>query len=252
MEKLRRLFSLRLWLFIATFFSTNFAGVTLAKQFNANTPGGLFSGLPYAFSIMLFLGLHEAGHYLAARWWGLEKVTPPMFIPMPFTPLGTMGAVINIKEPLPNRKALFDLGVAGPWAGLLAVVGLWQLTGLFSYSSALFQVDFAVTVGTIVTFINLFPFGCLDGGHIFYAVVGKKHRWLKYLVLVPVWYYAVAIQKIFAPGILIIFIIFFGLGHVPTKDNDIPLGRPRQIAAWITLLIFLGLDSIGRQLSLMF
>ena len=250
--ELRLLSSLHFWLFIATFFSTTFAGANLIKQFDAKASVGLFSGLPYSLSIMLILAFHEAGHYFAARWWGMKKITPPMFIPMPFFPLGTMGAVINIKDTFPNRRVLFDVGAAGPWIGLLATAGLWQLTGLVSSPYVLFQINFAVTVGIIVTFINLLPLGCLDGGHIFYAVAGKKHKWFKYWVFAATLFYIFTIQKTFEPWVLLIFVVLFGLRHAPTENDDTPLDRPRQVASWLTLLMFLGLDLFGKSLEELF
>ena len=189
--------NLRFWSFIATIVSTSFSGLIVVKHFDPGASLGVFSGLPYAISIMFILGCHELGHYLTARWWGLKKVTLPLFIPLLFSPLGTMGALINIEEPFPNRKALFDIAVAGPWAGLVAtgVLYFMDLNLPFIY---LLQIDFAITVGIIITFLNLFPFGVLDGGHVFYAVFARTDRRLKFLIFPSAALYAVFSRELLA------------------------------------------------------
>src|SRR4029079_9846147 len=145
---------------IATIFTTllagaGIAGVNVYPVLRAAWTSGnfaavlplLYSGLPFAGTLLFILGVHEMGHYVAARRHGVQ-VTLPFFIPVPFIGLGTFGAFIQLKSPVENRKALFDVGVAGPLAGFvvavpLMVIGLLQSevvrrTGLNVFGSSLF------------------------------------------------------------------------------------------------------------------
>jgi membrane-associated protease RseP (regulator of RpoE activity) len=121
---------LALGLFLVTLFTTTGAGAALAgiseAQLQTN-PALFFQGLPYAVALMLILGCHEFGHYLMARRYNMPA-TLPYFIPVPFF-LGTFGAFIQLRAPVPNRRALFDVGIAGPLAGLVVALPLllWGL-----------------------------------------------------------------------------------------------------------------------------
>jgi membrane-associated protease RseP (regulator of RpoE activity) len=180
------------------------------------------AGLPYAAALLAILLCHEFGHYLVARRHGVA-VSLPYFIPMPFGLLGTMGAAIVQKEPMRNRKVLFDVGVAGPLAGLLVAVpilvyglaqsplmsiaemkalypqllqegnsilylGLKYLVFGQQLPSATHDVlvgpaAFAGWVGLLVTALNLLPAGQLDGGHVAYVLFGERTRQLSQIVI---------------------------------------------------------------------
>jgi membrane-associated protease RseP (regulator of RpoE activity) len=167
------------------------------------------SGPGFAIPLLSILVTHEAGHYLAARWHG-EHASLPYFLPLPFlSPFGTLGAVIVAPERLRSRRALLDIGAAGPLAGMaicvpLLVYGLmrsrvqalpagpyWQEGQCLLYwalKRAVFgpiPAGHDVTIdpvaagawsGLFVTFLNLFPVGQLDGGHVAYALLGQRHR----------------------------------------------------------------------------
>jgi len=171
------------------------------------TPALWAIGVPYALTLLTILGVHEMGHYVMARRHKAD-VTLPYFIPMPFG-LGTMGALIRLKSPIKNRKQLFDIGVAGPLAGLavaipLLIIGLslspvefvgrpvpgaqegnsilyavlkfltkgqWLPGG--GYDVMINAIAFPAWFGLIVTMINLLPIGQLDGGHIVYSLFGR-------------------------------------------------------------------------------
>ncbi len=107
-------------LFLLTFFTTTIAGVQWIGK-NGFDLENFYFGLPYSISILGILTFHEFGHYFAAKFHGI-KTTFPFFIPIPstFNPFGTMGAVIKIKEPIQSKKILFDIGIAGPIAGIIA------------------------------------------------------------------------------------------------------------------------------------
>ncbi|MEZ2301996.1 MAG: site-2 protease family protein [Microcoleus sp.] len=203
-----------LGLLLITLFTTTIVGAQIAgiteKTVQSN-PSLLIKGLPYATALMVILGIHESGHYLAAKFHKI-RTTLPYFIPIPFF-LGTFGAFIQIRSPIPHRRALFDVGIAGPLAGLVATVPLliWGLyhstivpisnkSGMLNFDSFnpkfslmmtllskltlggalnsetainLHPVAVAGYLGLIVTAFNLMPVGQLDGGHIVHAMFGQ-------------------------------------------------------------------------------
>jgi membrane-associated protease RseP (regulator of RpoE activity) len=197
-------------LFTTTIAGAKFAGVS-AKQWESD-PSMLLQGLPYALALMAILSIHELGHYLAARFYKV-RTTLPYFIPVPLF-LGTFGAFIQMRSPIPNRKALFDVGIAGPLAGFVvtlplliwglahsSVVPLSDASRLFNFESLDPRFSFLLTllgklalgtqltaqmaiklhpvavagyIGLIVTALNLIPVGQLDGGHIVHAMFGQR------------------------------------------------------------------------------
>lgn len=196
-------------LFTTTLFGTELAGFSLEEV--QSDPSLLLQGLPYAVALMLILGIHESGHYLAAVFYKI-KTTLPYFIPFPFL-LGTFGAFIKIQSPMPNRKVLFDVSIAGPLAGFVVTLpllwwglvhstivpipenpGIFQITALdpktslilaflsklalgsqLTLTSAIHLHPVAVAgyIGLIATALNLIPVGQLDGGHIIHAMFGQ-------------------------------------------------------------------------------
>ncbi|HIK44946.1 MAG TPA: site-2 protease family protein [Leptolyngbyaceae cyanobacterium M65_K2018_010] len=119
-----------LGLLLATLLTTTGAGAVMAGVTEADlqaSPALVLQGLPYALALLLILGCHEMGHYLTARRYGMQA-TLPYFIPVPFF-LGTFGAFIQLRSPVPHRRALFDVGIAGPIAGLVVTFPLlfWGL-----------------------------------------------------------------------------------------------------------------------------
>lgn len=206
---------LALLLLLGTLVTTTFVGVKMAgvdlSTWQSN-PASLLKGLPYALALMTILGIHELGHYLTARFYKIRS-TLPYFIPMPFF-LGTFGAFIQMRSPIPNRKALFDVSIAGPLAGFVAtlplliwglahseVVPLAEKNGLLNTDALnpkysillallsklalssqltsesaidLHPVAIAGFLGLIVTALNLMPVGQLDGGHIVHAMFGQR------------------------------------------------------------------------------
>jgi membrane-associated protease RseP (regulator of RpoE activity) len=206
---------LALFLLVATLVTTTLVGATIAgfdPQQLASDPITLLQGLPYALGLMTILGIHELGHYLTARYYKI-RATLPYFIPLPFF-LGTFGAFIQMRSPIPNRRALFDVSIAGPIAGFVVTLPLliWGLansevvpmsdqTGLLNpealnpkYSILLalvaklalgseltatsainlHPIAIAGFLGLIVTALNLMPVGQLDGGHIVHAMFGQR------------------------------------------------------------------------------
>jgi Zn-dependent protease len=184
----------------------------------AHHPTNLLMGLPFSLTLMFILFAHEMGHYLYARHYRVY-VTPPLFVPFPSL-IGTLGAFIRIKSPIPSRAALFDIGIAGPIAGFILscialVYGLSLSHPIAGFASSEIQLGFplgfhfarhllhittplaalslhpiaaAAWVGMFATALNLLPGGQLDGGHIVFSISPRLHRWislLTVLALVP-------------------------------------------------------------------
>ncbi len=248
-------------LFILTCLSTFFIGYT----FN----GSFTSGLWYSGGIISILLAHEMGHYLMCMRYRIPA-TLPFFIPFPSLPFGTMGAVIRMDARMPNRRVLFDIGVAGPLAGLILTLpaiyfglkmsevvqitgteGVWTLGDslLFrwlsrltigelpeGYDTLLHPLAYAGWAGLFVTALNLLPIGQLDGGHILYALVGERGRKI-YSVNMAL-FALLGIVKFSGWYLLIVLLLWFGYNHPPTQENDEPLDPKRQALAYVTLLIF--------------
>ena len=270
---------INLVLLVATLFTTllagaEFAGVDgyglLGHAFStgqwAAVVGALYDGLPFAGTLLFILGVHEMGHYVAARLHGVQ-VTLPYFIPVPYLGLGTLGAFIQMKSPAENRKALFDVGVAGPLAGFavalpLMIIGLLQSAvvararfGLFgsslllnaltavllphtaSEAVRLSPMAIAAWFGLLVTAINLLPMGQLDGGHVAYAALGRLAQPIALVTFAALLVLGLTVWN----GWLIwaLFALITGLQH-PAPLNDItPLDWGRRLVGLFTLGLFL-------------
>jgi membrane-associated protease RseP (regulator of RpoE activity) len=204
------------WSDAANFFYTlpqnYFFLIVETLQLLATNSEVLLHGLSFSVSLLFILTAHESGHYIACRIYGVDA-TLPYFIPTPpmIGPAGTLGAFIKILSPMPSRRATFDIGVAGPIAGFIALIPIaaigfltWQyakpaasvsnnlsLGFVFSdplmmqFMAWIFNVNlslptlsnpfyFAAWLGLLVTALNLIPSGQLDGGHAIYAVFGEK------------------------------------------------------------------------------
>ena len=207
-----------LLLFVATIVSTMFAGAIFWYQVPVfSEPWRAIEAWPFVVAVMGVLGVHELGHYAMSRYHNVQA-SLPYFIPLP-TYIGSMGAVIKMRGKIPNRKALFDIGAAGPLAGLVATVvvtaiGL-QLDPIPAQEAAVAQAETAVRfnhpplleliaiatgateqleansihpvvfggwVGMLVTLLNMLPVGQLDGGHILRAMVGEQQERLAAVV----------------------------------------------------------------------
>jgi membrane-associated protease RseP (regulator of RpoE activity) len=233
----------------------------------------LGAGLLFSFTLLVILGSHEMGHYVACRWYGV-RATLPYFIPVPIG-IGTFGAFIKIKSPIPSRRALFDIGIAGPLAGFVfavpaAVVALYFAKGIPPYPMTgefpifhdpplfrlliwLFHLPrdlelnpilLASWVGLLMTSLNLLPVGQLDGGHVAYAVFGwRGHRFIARAIYVTVlllavysyWYEGWLGWAVYA----VILTLMLRIGHPPVVDESEPLGAARKWVAVIGLIVFL-------------
>ena len=230
-------------------------------------------GLWYSLTILGILGCHEMGHYLLALRYGVDT-TRPYFLPAPLM-TGTLGAFIRLRSRIPSKVALFDIGIAGPIAGFVVAVpalflGLalsridrlpddlspfqslgepllfqfanWMIWGNVAdgYSVNLHPMAFAAWFGLLATALNLFPIGQLDGGHIAYAVLGRKSTIVTLLML------GVAFGLTFISSswvvwtiLMTVMIVMLGPHHPPTLDDEQPLGKARLALAIFAIVMLI-------------
>ena len=272
----RRRWRLPVLLFVATCLSTLLVGMEMSgieKGYLAL----LAAGLSYSVPVMTILLCHEMGHFLQARRYGVY-CSLPFFIPVPIPPFGTMGAVIAMEPRIGHRRALFDIGITGPLAGLVPtiiflVIGLYHTkpvpyTGggdlfgaplLFEFLANWimgpipkgYVIDhnpmaFAGWVGLFITSLNLIPIGQLDGGHVLYALLRRKAHKVATTLLFAALFLVVWNWKDLNNWTLMLILLFFmGPIHPPTADDDEPLGFFRYLLGWLTLaFIFIGFTPV--------
>lgn len=263
-------------LFLLTVFTTLWAGAYQVYSgpargplnFLLASPETLWRGIPFAGALLFILTTHEFGHYLLSK---IHRVPAslPLFIPGPPHFIGTFGAIIRMRGPILSRRALFDIGVAGPLAGFVVavialIVGLhlstvvdrtstlglqlgeplllqfmsWIVIGSLPPEAdvVLHPIGFAAWFGLFVTSLNLLPIGQLDGGHVAYALWGRRQRTLAWAVL-PI----LLVLGFFGWSGWFLWAFMAGLwgvGHPPVIDPDVPLGRNRTIVGWIAFAVF--------------
>jgi membrane-associated protease RseP (regulator of RpoE activity) len=284
----------RLWvqvlLFALTLVSTTLAGACHYNSFMIDlasadfpplaTPSAIdlfgspifyLHGLWYSLTILAILGCHEMGHYVACLRYDVIA-TRPFFLPAPVL-TGTLGAFIRIKSRIPNKTALFDIGIAGPLAGFVVavpalVIGLmlsridrlpqdssslielgepllfkfaaWLVWGHVAdgYSINMHPMAFAAWFGLLATALNLFPIGQLDGGHISYAVLGTRSTFVTiFMVGVAIFLATMSTSWLVWTGLLITMIVTLGPRHPPTLYDDEPLDAKRVWLAALAMVI---------------
>lgn len=230
-------------------------------------PGYLLQGLPFSLTLLGILLAHEFGHYLAARYYRVNA-TLPFFIPAP-TLIGTMGAFIRIRSVILSKRVLFDIGIAGPLAGfaallipMIAGVSLSKIVPgaaaqgdiVFGTPLVLRAVEWltfpgvpesdillhpaarAAWAGLLATALNLLPIGQLDGGHILYALIGDRTKWLSRILvalLIPLGIFYAYSWLVWAA-----LLFFFGMRH-PSIVDPVPVGRTRARLAMLAFLILI-------------
>jgi membrane-associated protease RseP (regulator of RpoE activity) len=238
--------------------------------------GGLYlvSGLVFSFTLLTILGAHELGHYVACRYHGVEA-SLPYFIPAPPPILiGTFGAFIRIRSPFTTRRALFDIGVAGPIAGFVFALPASLVGLLFAAPAAgaapagalvfndpllfvLLQrlldlpvaiewnpIHFAAWTGIFATGLNLIPVGQLDGGHAVYALFGDRgHRLLSGLFFAAIALLAAVAFARYDSPIWFLYVLILALlafrRHPPALDPEDDIGWGRRVVAAAVAVIFL-------------
>jgi membrane-associated protease RseP (regulator of RpoE activity) len=252
----------------------------------------------YALCVMTILVCHEAGHFIQA-WRHGVYASLPYFIPVPITPIGTAGAVIAMEAHVGDRKAVFDIGITGPLAGLVptlvfCIVGLqsakyvevrktdppvqdisrhseqqtlefgepllyqwirnWAIgpspkvapptrgqKTSYRYVTTVGAMAYAGWVGLLITSLNLFPIGQLDGGHILYAILRHRSHYVAWAILaaaaIGIFVASVVFGNLAVLGWLLMIGILLAMGprHPPTADDEVSLGWPRTILGWATI-----------------
>ena len=247
------------------------AGATVAP--GLLDPGFYLGGLWYSVTILGILGCHEMGHYYACRYYGVDA-SRPFFLPAPLPLTGTLGAFIRIRSRIPSKIALFDIGLAGPIAGfVIAVPALFVGLGmsvvervpadfsgvelgeplLFRAAAWLVWGDlpdgmsinmhpmaFAAWFGLLATALNLFPIGQLDGGHVAYAVLGRRSTWITLTTIgLAIGLTFVSSSWIVWTVLMVVMLLAIGPRHPPTLDDTTPIGRSRQVLAVVGLLMLI-------------
>ncbi len=267
-------------LFLLTCLSTFFVGAcrwapTFYLGDSISLRGTLIShwddGLIYMSCVLAILLTHEMGHFVATLCHRIPA-SYPYCLPLPITPLGTLGAVIGMDGLRADRKQMFDIGIAGPLAGLVVAVpilwiGVGQLDfvqpryGVFKLDNPLFvklllnvqqpigyepgspiwagQLNpyfMAGWVGLLVTGLNMMPVSQLDGGHIIYTLFGKNAHWIArgFMLLAVVWVMTVGNRAFL---LMIFLVMLVGTDHPPTSNDEMPLGIFRTMLGYASLVI---------------
>lgn len=253
--------------------AVSLGGVPPAELLSA--PSRLLAGAPFSASLLAILVVHEFGHYTLGRRHGMP-ITLPYFIPVPPVPpflLGTLGAVIRLRGPVRDRRSLFDMAVAGPLAGLAVAIPIYavglqlssivrippQAEGLYiefgdalltrliswlvlgplppGHDVQLHPVGVAAWFGFFVTVLNLIPAGQLDGGHMVYALFGRRHALISKLAVGGLVAIGIAFGSLnwLVWGALIV--VLMGFQHAPPMDDITPLDPWRRALGIFSLIL---------------
>ena len=275
---------LHLLLLVVTLLTTTAVGASISHNFENNLPAftgqpltvfgqfrhisfDLLNGLPFSLTLLFILLAHEMGHYTACKRYDINA-TLPFFLPLPLA-FGTLGAFIRIRSPIYTKKALFDVGIAGPLAGFVIllpalVIGLALskvIPGIAGSGELIFGVPLlerllasvvfpgvdtidihlhpvarAAWIGMLATALNLLPIGQLDGGHILYSLVGHKHRLLSRTFAIALIPMGLLYSKNWLVWAAVIFIL--GIKH-PSIQDPSRLGKGRTMLGILALVIFI-------------
>jgi membrane-associated protease RseP (regulator of RpoE activity) len=235
---------------------------------------GWRQGLLYMACVLAILLAHEMGHFVMTLVYRV-RASLPFFIPLPISPIGTMGAVIAMDARQADRRQIFDIGLAGPLAGLVVAIPImWIGVQKFDFAPggpvALqaplamrlaidhvhpgkyeaadgFPLDranpwfMAGWVGLLVTGLNMLPVSQLDGGHVIYALFGRKAHWVaRGFMAITFAYMAITVFWFRSPPtwiLMAILVMFIGTDHPPTSDDSVPLGWFRTALGLASLSI---------------
>ena len=281
MPRPRRVF-LPLALFVATCLSTYWVGAADWKPQEFRTTGEMWQamttnwlqGLAYMGAVVAILLTHEMGHFL----WTVRYRIPasyPLCIPVPFSLIGTMGAVISMDGMRANRKQIFDIGVAGPLAGLAVAIPIlyvgvmkldltivpgdhdiqlynpvivrwmieWFRPELIEHASwvSVSQLNpwfMAGWVGMLITGLNMLPVSQLDGGHVIYALFGRDaYKLARAFTIVAIGYVVLNLEQAAIWTPMLILVILMGIHHPPTSDDSIEMDDFRWLLGVASMAI---------------
>ena len=276
-------------LFLATLLTTWWVGLAHYQAFLGGFTGQApevhwAAGFWYAGGVLGILGAHEFGHYFMCRRYGVSA-TLPYFIPAP-TLAGTFGAVIRIRQGFPTRAALFDIGVAGPIAGFIVLIPVLLLGMGWSnvvrvpedfqgmmlgtpiafdlaarvffdrvpegYSLNIHPLVFAAWFGMLATALNLLPFGQLDGGHLMYALIGRRSVWVSYAtVLVAVGLTIYSTSWAVLTVMMLVMMLLFGTRH-PMVWNEFERLDTKRVLVFVFAILMLALCFTSAPVELVF
>jgi membrane-associated protease RseP (regulator of RpoE activity) len=228
-------------------------------------------GLTYMWSVILILLLHELGHFIATIYYRVPA-SYPFFLPFPVNPIGTLGAVIGMQGAYADRKQIFDIGIAGPLAGLVAAVPIayfgvsqldltsqplggigFRLPLLLDWFASISEVPgyeygqpvwmnqlnplfVAGWVGMLITGLNMMPIGQLDGGHVTYTLFGRAAHYIAQATIVFAIAFMVYHQN-YMLGIMVVLLLLMGTNHPPTRDDSVKIGAFRWCLGLTSLII---------------
>jgi membrane-associated protease RseP (regulator of RpoE activity) len=230
------------------------------------------NGIQFSAALMTILLAHEFGHYCMMRYYSIRS-TYPIFIPFPISPFGTCGAIIAMDPSAADRRQIFDIGIAGPLAGLavavpLAILGLLYPDGpplpqpdslRIGQPLAMYVLDYvlktdlivhanstpmntsspffmAAWFGFLITGLNMMPISQLDGGHVAFGIFGDKSEWIAKLTFGAVIVYLI-VAKVYMFWLMLLLIYFIGLKHPPSSDDSRVIGWPRTVLGIITMTL---------------
>ncbi len=258
---------------IATIISTIYSGALIWGSYSGNPNifmDILYGTLYFALPLMLILGVHEMGHYVTAKHYHVSA-SLPFFIPF-IPPFGTMGAFISLRDPIPDRKSLMDIGIAGPLAGLcvalpVTILGLYfsaitpsHVTAVtpntlllgssffWNFITAIYPISASATinpmalagwVGLFVTAINLIPAGQLDGGHIVRSLGGDAAKYISWSGIAVL----LVIGFLYYPGWILfgLFVLLIGPTHPPPLNDITKLHWKRYILGGLAIFLLVSM-----------
>lgn len=263
-------------LFVITVLTTLAAGALMEGANIFQNPLLIYRGLPFSITLLLILGVHELGHYTFAKRHNVDA-TLPYFIPAP-TFIGTFGAFIKMRSPIQTKKALIEIGAAGPISGFIIAVpalflglhlsevktvaesvgGIELGDSLLTWVAAkimypnlganqeimLSSVGFAAWIGLLVTMLNLIPLGQLDGGHIAYAILGDNFKKIGKIIFIGLVLLGTLPYFLFGANtfnwLIWAGLVFFviKLKHPPVLNPDKQLTKREKTIGAIALIIF--------------
>ena len=273
-------------LFLATCASTFWVGVTrwdpMRLEYSANwalvgrvVEANWQTGLTYMAAVLAILLTHEMGHFFQTVRYRIPA-SYPLCIPIPFNPIGTMGAVIGMDGSRADRRQIFDIGIAGPLAGLvvaapvlwwgvkqldlatgagpgeiefhLPLIGQWMLQWAHPNDAwagdkwvALSELNpyfMAGWVGMLITGLNMLPISQLDGGHTIYALfLDRAHSFARLFISFAILYVVINLDEAVLWTPMLLLVIFLGIHHPPTTNDNIPLGPVRWAIGLASLAI---------------
>ena len=230
------------------------------------------TGLIFMVCMLAFLIAHELGHFFMTVVYRV-RATLPFVLPFPISPIGTVGAVIAMEPGKANRREIFDIGIAGPLAGLVVALPMlhigiqhidvqapesgmlalrppllidwwlhyvhpsqWKAAGGEIWMSQANAYLVAAFFGIFFTGLNMFPVGQLDGGHITYCLLGRGAHWLaRGLMVLSFAYMSYTGNTLLL--LMALLVMLMGTDHPKTSDDDVPLGWPRVVLGWVSLII---------------